>query len=423
MRSKQMLWNRSIYSNGGENVTSICTRQSAIERVRSWRASALITGPEYSTVVCTHPHLDTHGPQGVGKTVKKGAVEWSKKDENPYAQRCSGEFAGHNTPYDGSGWSSTARSGKSDDWTKRERRHLTTCQCDVNRRAIARTPGAASTVIKNTQTSHCGAGTGRKSSWRARLRALCVDLTADTPTADYTRILEMGHNITALVSPQLFIVIYRSLGYNNGGECTNWTSTKDHPDFKAWGNFSEFTTGARSGVMSTIAVFVTKRPTYVGLTAEERRRWEKEPMHVWGALLVQLPRGHGKALAIYDCNVSSDDYAASLQHTVEGWAVKLARHVKRRGEGVEMWRNPPEHIPNTSGECYSRTFNWLRSVIFSDPDSLPTFTNGRLAAIRGFRKMAKPGYFLLTMRVVFDRPAQTLYSSTRAIQCVEISGG
>jgi hypothetical protein len=116
-------------------------------------------------------------------------------------------------------------------------------------------------------------------------------------------------------------------------------------------------------------------------------------MHIWGALLVQLPRGQGKALAIYDCNVSSFDYTASLQHTIGGRAVSLARHVKGRGAAPQVWRNPPDHITNTRGECYSRTFDWLRSVICSDPDTLATFTDGKLTAIRGFRKMSKPGYF------------------------------
>ncbi|KAJ7922607.1 hypothetical protein B0H13DRAFT_2317276 [Mycena leptocephala] len=227
-------------------------------------------------------------------------------------------------------------------------------------------------------------------SWDA---TLCIGLTSKTPTRHYTCILQMAQGVSELAHPQRFTVVPCPLSYNNGGERTNWTSQKDHPEFKACGNFSEFTTGARSGVMFTIAVFVTKRPTYVGLTAEEMRRWDKEPMHVWGALLVQLPRGQGKALAIYDCNVSSFDYTASLQHTVGGRAVKLARHVKGRGAAPQVWRNPPDHIPNTRGECYSRTFDWLRSVICSDPDTLATFTDGKLTAIRGFRKMSKPGYF------------------------------
>ncbi|KAJ7862493.1 hypothetical protein B0H14DRAFT_3612621 [Mycena olivaceomarginata] len=220
-------------------------------------------------------------------------------------------------------------------------------------------------------------------SWHT-LSALCTALTADTPTADYAVILEMAQRLTAVTFPQRFTVVPRPLCFYDGGERTNWTNDKADPghfDYKACGNFSEFTTGVRSQVMFTVAVFVTKRSTYVGLTADERRQWDGEPMH--------LPRGQGKALAIYDCNVSSVDYAAPLQHVI-GWrAVKLAQKVRARG-GMQVWRNPPDDVPNTAGECYSRTFNWLQSVLSSDPDTLATFTEGELTGIRGFRKMSKP---------------------------------
>ncbi|KAJ7892255.1 hypothetical protein B0H14DRAFT_3688404 [Mycena olivaceomarginata] len=228
-------------------------------------------------------------------------------------------------------------------------------------------------------------------SWHT-LSALCTALTADTPTADYAVILEMAQRLTAVSFPQRFTVVPRPLCFYDGGERTNWTYDKADPgrfDYKACGNFSEFTTGARSRVMFAVAVFVTKRSTYVGLTADERRQWDGEPMHVWGALLVQLPRGQGKALAIYDCNVSSVDYAAPLQHVIGGRAVKLARKFRARG-GMQVWRNPPDDVPNTAGECYSRTFNWLQAVLSSDPNTLATFTEGELTEIRGFRKMSKP---------------------------------
>lgn len=237
-----------------------------------------------------------------------------------------------------------------------------------------------------------GPGTQRRSGWRA-LSAFCAALTADTPAAYYTVILREAQQLTALSYPQRFTVIPRPLCFYDGGERANWTHDKSDPghfDYKACGNFSEFTTGARSGVMFTVAVFVTKQSTYVGLTADGRRRWDEESMHVWGALLIQLPRwGQGKALAIYDCNVSSVDYGASLQDTV-GWrAVQLARKFKARG-GLQVWRNPPDEIPNTAGECYLRIFNWLLSILRSNPDTLATFADGELTAIRGFLKMSKP---------------------------------
>ncbi|KAJ7925753.1 hypothetical protein B0H13DRAFT_2314161 [Mycena leptocephala] len=221
---------------------------------------------------------------------------------------------------------------------------------------------------------------------------LCIP-RARAPAPEYTSLVThlcVRLRLSHLSYPQRFTVILRPLCFYDGGERANLTYDKSDPghfDYKACGNFGEFTTGARSGVMFTVAVFVTKQSTYVGLTADGRRRWDEESMHVWGALLIQLPRwGQGKALAIYDCNVSSVDYGPSLQDTV-GWrAVQLARKFKARG-GLQVWR---DEIPNTAGECYLRTFNWLQSILRSNPDALATFADGELTEIRGFRKMLKP---------------------------------
>lgn len=221
----------------------------------------------------------------------------------------------------------------------------------------------------------------------------------------YLDILEEAQRIISRFHPHSFIVVPRPLSFYDGTERANWMYDKSDPgyfDYRACGNFSEFTTGSRSGVRFTAAVFITKQSTYVGLTAEQRQRWDEERMHVWGALLIQLRWWQGKALAIYDCNVSSVDYAASLQETV-GWrAVQLARKVKARG-CLQVWLNPPDRIPNIAGECYLRTFNWLRAIL-RDPHSLATFVNSEITAIRGLTRLFGWYRAQLSVQSQFDQP-------------------
>ncbi|KAJ7906132.1 hypothetical protein B0H13DRAFT_1880914 [Mycena leptocephala] len=213
-------------------------------------------------------------------------------------------------------------------------------------------------------------------------------LTADS-AAYYTVILKEAQHLTARTYPGRFIVIPRPLCFYDGRERANWTYDTSDP-----GHFDY--------ILRQLQRVYDRRPQQSHV--HDRCLCNEAIDLRWtdGGREAEMGRGaHARlgrpshstssvgARQSTRCNVGSVDYAASLQATVGGRAVQLARMVKAR-EGLQVWRNPLDEIPNTAGECYLRTFNWLQCILRSNPDTLATLADGELTSIRGFRKMLKP---------------------------------